>query len=127
MSHFTRVKTRMVEKVYLQRALEDLGYRCVEGGVKVQGFAGRRARADLKVVRQDSGGEIGFRRTEDGYELVADWWSVRGVKQEQFLGQVMQRYAYQAARAKLEEQGFTLVTEENQKDGQIHLVLRRTT
>jgi hypothetical protein len=29
------------------------------------------------------------------------------------------------ARAKLQEQGFTLVAEENTKDGRIHLTLRR--
>ena len=36
-----------------------------------------------------------------------------------------QRYAYHVARAKLEAQGFALVTEETQLDGQMHLVLQR--
>jgi hypothetical protein len=36
----------------------------------------------------------------------------------------MQQYAYQATRAKLEEQGFTLVQQTNEK-GKIQMVLRR--
>ena len=50
---------------------------------------------------------------------------VLGTSQEKFLQQVTQRYAYCAARAKLEEQGFALASEQVQEDGQIHLVLRR--
>jgi hypothetical protein len=57
--------------------------------------------------------------------VVADWWGIRDVKQAQFLQQVMQRYAYHAARTKLEEQGFALVSEEVQQGEHIHLVLRR--
>ena len=37
----------------------------------------------------------------------------------------MQRYAYYAARDQLEKQGFNLVSEETQADGQLRLVLRR--
>ena len=35
MSHFTRLKTQMVEKEYLTQALRDLGYGYEEGSVKV--------------------------------------------------------------------------------------------
>ena len=67
---------------------------------------------------------IHFERRGQTYEIVADWWGVRGVKRDQFVSQVLQRYAYHAARAKLEEQGFDLI-EEVQEKGQIRLVLRR--
>jgi hypothetical protein len=50
---------------------------------------------------------------------------IRGIDQERFLQQVTQRYAYHAARAKLDEQGFSLVSEEVQEGERIHLVLRR--
>ncbi len=58
--------------------------------------------------------------------MVADWWGINDIKQEQFLQQISQRYAYHAAKAKLEEQGFSLVSEETQEGERIHLVLRRT-
>jgi len=38
---------------------------------------------------------------------------------------LLQRYAYHAARAKLAEQGVTLVSEEVQEGNRVHLVLRR--
>lgn len=123
MSHFTRIKTRMVEQEYLTRALKDLGYACEEGDVKIRGFGGRRTQVQIRV--KSRGYDIGFRKVGGAYEVVADWWGVRGVKQKQFIQQVSQRYAYHATRAKLEEQGFTLVSEEVQDGDRIHLVLRR--
>jgi hypothetical protein len=124
MSHFTRIKTRMVERAHLLAALRDLGYTPQEGEVQARGFAGGRAQVEIKIPTR-GGYDIGFRPTAEGYEVVADWWGVRGVKQKTFVEQLTQRYAYHAARAKLEEQGFALVTEEKQSDGRIHLVLRR--
>ena len=123
MSHFSRIKTRMVERQHLLSALRDLGHTPEEGDVKARGFFGDKAKVEIKV-RTKSGYDIGFRRTEQGYEVVADWWGVKGVKQKDFLQQLQQRYAYHAARARLEEQGFSLVSEE-QEGGRIRLVLRR--
>jgi hypothetical protein len=62
----------------------------------------------------------------NAYEIVADWWGIKDIQQDQFLQQVSQRYAYYAAKAKLEEQGFSLVSEEAQQGDRIHLVLRHT-
>lgn len=123
MSHFTKMRTQIVEKEYLMRALEDLGYACEEGDVKIRGFGLQRQRVDIRVKTR--GYDIGFRKSGKSYEIVADWWGVRGINRKEFLQQVTQRYAYHAARAKLEERGFTLSSEDVQEDGRIHLVLRR--
>lgn len=126
MSHFTRIKTQMVEKEFLLKALKDLGYAYEEGELNVRGFARERAGVEIKVR---AGGllarEIGFRKNGDTYEIVADWWGIGGPKRAEFQQQVTRRYAYHAARAKLEAQGFNLVAEEVEQDGQIRLVLRR--
>jgi hypothetical protein len=124
-SHFTRIKTTMTVKEYLILALRDLGYVPEEGRVEIRGYAGRRTAVEIKIPNKSRGYDIGFRKEKDGYELIADWWGIRDVKQKPFTAAVTQRYAYHAARAKLEEQGFTLINEEKQPDGQIHLVLRR--
>ncbi|HZW04363.1 MAG TPA: DUF1257 domain-containing protein [Anaerolineaceae bacterium] len=50
---------------------------------------------------------------------------MRGIKQRDFEQKLAQRYAYHAARSKMEQQGFDLV-EEAQEGGAIRLVLRRT-
>ncbi len=125
MSHFTRIKTQMVDKEYLKQALKDLGYAYEEGNVSIRGFAGQRTQVEIKVPTQSESYDIGFRKPKDAYEVIADWWGIRGINRQKFLQQVTQRYAYYAARAKLEEQGFALVNEEVQAGGRIHLVLRR--
>lgn len=123
MSHFTRVRTQIVELAYLKQALDDLAYRYEEGQLKIRGYRGRTTPVDLKV--HTKGYPIGFQKAGDAYELVADWWGVRGVNKKSFLQEITRRYAYHAAREKLEAQGFALVSEEVQEDEQIHLVLRR--
>jgi hypothetical protein len=125
LSHFTRIKTQMVEKEYLLRALEDLGYAYKEGNVKIRGYGGQRTPVEIKIPTRSFGYDIGFRKAGNAYEIVADWWGIRGINQNKFVQQVAQRYAYHAARAKLEEQGFTLVSEEVQEGERIRLVLRR--
>jgi hypothetical protein len=126
MSHFTSIKTQIVEKKYLKQALSDLGHAYQEGHVQIRGYQGIQTPVAIKIPTKNSGYDIGFRQSGNAYEIVADWWGIRDIKQEQFLQQVSQRYAYHAAKAKLEEQGFSLVSEKNQEGERIHLVLRRT-
>ncbi len=123
MSHITRIKTKIVEKQYLLRAIEDLGYHYEEGELSISGFGANKTNVDIKISLRLSN-DIGFRQTSQGYEIIADWWGVRGISQKDFTARLMQRYAYHTTRAKLETQGFSLI-EETAKDGQIHLTLRR--
>jgi len=124
MSHFSRIKTKLVERVYLLAALKDLGYQVEEGDLKVGGFAGASQKVNIKV-KLNLSYDIGFRETPTGYELVADWWGVRGLEKDVFLDKLSQRYAYHATRSRLEEQGFTLVEETTDKNGEVRLVLRK--
>lgn len=124
MSHFSRLKTQIMEKEYLILALKDLGYQVEEGPLDLRGFGGQSTKVDLRVPLRLSG-DIGFRKTGEHFDIIADWWGVRGVKQKEFADAVAQRYAYHATRAKLEQQGFTLVEEETGEKGQIRMVLRR--
>ncbi|OQY48796.1 MAG: hypothetical protein B6242_01235 [Anaerolineaceae bacterium 4572_78] len=125
MSHFTRIKTEMVNRLYLTQALEDLDCHVEVGEAEIRGYRGNRTKVDLKVPTQYGGYDIGFRKKDNSYEMVADWWGIHGMKPKQFLADVTQRYAYRATRAKLEEQGFNLVEENIQEGNRIHLVLRR--
>jgi hypothetical protein len=123
MSHISRIRTQMKEKEYLLKAIQDLGYTYEEGNLTLTGF-GNLEHVDIKIPLRMSF-DIGFRMTTNGYEIIADWWGVRKVNQKEFTAALYQRYAYHAARASLEQQGFSMVSEENQADGQIRLVLRR--
>ncbi len=118
MSQIVRIsRTQMVEKTHLIQALEDLGYGWQENSRL--GFLGLGGpHVDIKV----RGRNLGFRKGRDAYTMVTSGLNAR---QKSFLQQVTQRYIYHVTRTKLEEQGFTLASEEIQQDGRIHLVLRR--
>jgi len=125
MSHFTRIKTRMVSREFILGALDTLGYRHQEGDLTVKGFAGIKARVDIKIPAPLFSCEIGFRKQGEAYEVVADWYGAKGIKQQEFVRLLTREYARRAALSELEKQGFTMVSEEQEKSGQIHLVLRR--
>ena len=104
----------MIERECLIQALEDLGYAWT-GDARL-GLGGPHV--DIKV----RGRNIGFRMAGKAYEMVTRGLTTR---QKRFLQQVTQRYIYHVTRTKLEQQGFTLASEEVQQDGRVHLVLRR--
>jgi len=123
MSHFTRIRTQIVEREFLLKALEDLGYAAETGDLKVRGLAGDQAQAEIKI-KLKLGREVGFRKKGETYEIIGDPWGLGGGLKD-LSQKVNQRYAYHTAIAKLEAQGFSLISEENAQDGQIHLALRR--
>ncbi len=125
MSHFSRIKTKMVDKEFILKALEDLGYKAEEGDLTVGGFGAHKSPVQIKARAKKFGRDIGLRQSGETYEIVADWWGVSGTNQGNFVNQLTQRYAYHATRARLSEQGFDLVSEEVGEQGQVHLVLRR--
>jgi len=125
MSHFTTIKTQIVVKEYLKKALDDLGMRYEEGTVEVRGFGGNRTRVEIKVPTRNAGYDLGFRKQGQTYELVADWYGIHDINQQDFLNRLTQRYAYHVTKEQLEQQDFTVVQEEVQQDQTIHITVRR--
>ena len=132
MSHFTTLQTQITDVKALRAALADLGFGDVEVHDRAQhlyGYRGdeREQTAEVIVRRKHLGwlsNDLGFKRNAGGtFDAIISNYDRRKYSQE-WLDRLTQRYAYHAARAKLEEQGFVLTSEE-QKDGKIHLVLRR--
>lgn len=124
MSHFSRINTAFVEEKYLLAAIKDLGYQFETGKQKIRAFGGTHTEADIKIKLRFSY-DIGLKKTADGqYQVVADWFGVKGTSQKKFMDQLTQRYAYHATIDKLTEQGFALIEEQSEK-GEIKLVLRR--
>ena len=132
MSHFIVLRTQITDAELLVKALVELGFTQVEVHQTAQHLYGYRGdvrpqTAEVIIRRTFVGpasNDIGFKRQADGTfdAIISDYDRVR--YSQQWLNRLTQRYAYHVARAKLEEQGFALVTEETQQDGQIHLVLR---
>mgnify|MGYP000574965696 CR=1 FL=1 len=133
MSHITSLKTKLVDKDTLLKALGD-----IESIVEIisqesnelflKGSNDQKYAVDIKVITK-LGSEIGFRKRLGSYEIIADWWRVLGINKKTFTQQLNQRYAYHAALSKLSEQGFTLIREEIETEGKdkgkVRLLLRR--
>lgn len=124
MSHFSRINTQMSDKKFVLMALKDLGFSYEEGEQEVIGFGGQKTQVDIRVPLKMSY-DVGLRKKGNSYELVADWFGVRGINQKDFTKKLVQRYAYHATREKLQAQGFAMVEEKTEETGQIRIVLRR--
>jgi hypothetical protein len=124
MSHFSRIQTQMADKDIVLKALSDLGFAYQEGDQQVMGFGGQKTQVEIRIPLKNSY-DLGLRKKGNSYEIVADWFGVRGINQKQFTDRLMQRYAYHATREKLEEQGFDMVEETVEETGQIRITLRR--
>lgn len=135
MSHFTTIKTQVTEDKALLKALSDLGFCNVEHHEcpqRLYGYQGdiRPEAAEIVIRRQFVGtasNDIGFKRGSDGTFAAIISEFDRNMYSQAWLEKLLQRYAYHATVQKLvEEQGFSLVEEEQQETGAIHLVLRRS-
>lgn len=122
MSHFTTIKVEIKNGEILHQCLQELGYR-VERNTYVRGYRGDRTDADY-VIRQDNGYDLGFRRQEENYELVADFWGAR-ISQQQFINSISQKYAHKTLMATVQEQGFNVEEEETLADGTMRVVVAR--
>jgi|GEM_PF-4564798 len=50
MSHFTRIKTRMMVRSHIVTALTELGYKVEEGeSLKIRGYTAKTAKAEIRV------------------------------------------------------------------------------
>ncbi len=118
MSHFTTVETKIKNLQLLKRVLKELGYTYTEAEagqtVQVRGYQGQKTEAEL-VIHASKTYDIGVKVTEKGVVFVSDWWGVettRGVTEETFVNQVVQRYSYHTVMDALEAKGYTIETEE---------------
>ena len=131
MSHFTTIKTAFSDAGPLEKALADVadrfGLSAVRRNTTVSGWQGITTTADMVVSTRNRGYDLGFKKEAGHYTLVGDWYGIKDIKQDILTLALTQRYAYHATVQKLvEEQGFSLVEEEEQETGAIHLVLRRS-
>ncbi len=125
MSHFTTMKTQLVNRKYLVAALKDLGFQPQVGQVLVRGYEGQKTEVEVKVPTGNPEYDLGFRKAGKTYELVADWYGIVDIRAKTFMAQLLQRYAYHAVSAQVQAQGFEIVQDESLKDQTIHLTLRR--
>ena len=125
MSHFTKIKTKLYDKVTVEKSLSDLNIEWDAETTIIRGYNNQEQSAEI-VIRQSNNHDIGFKWNGNEYELVADlmFWDQK-YSVNKFLNQVNQRYAFNLITKVGEEQNFQYVEAENQQDGSIRLLLRK--
>ena len=125
MSHFTKIKTKLYDRVTIEKSLSDLNIEWESGAEKIRGYNNQKHSADI-VIRQKNNHDIGFKWNGKEYELVADlmFWNQK-YSVNKFLNQINQRYAFNLITKVSEAQSFQYVGAENQNDGSIKLLLRK--
>ena len=125
MSHFTSIKTKLYDRVTIEKSLSDLNIKWETEVNAVRGYKNQEESAEI-VIRQNNNHDIGFKWNGNEYELVTDlmFWDQK-YSVNKFLNQVNQRYAFNLITKVSEEQSFQYVEAENQQDGSIRLLLRK--
>ena len=125
MSHFTKIKTKLYDRVIIEKSLSELNIEWESGAEKIRGYNNQEYSADI-VIRQKNNYDIGFRWNNNEYELVADlmFWD-QSYSIDKFLNQVHQRYAFNLITKVSEEQNLEFVESGNLEDGSIRLLLRK--
>lgn len=130
MSHFSRIRTTFRHREALVQCMQDLGYT-VEIDTTIKGYHGLH---NVDIAARKSGGyALGFVKSADGvYDLVADWWGVSGKGEQKVVeelkrqaGAIQQEYAKRIVLEQARKDGFELVSEKNENDGTVKLVVRR--
>ncbi len=120
MSHFTTIKIKIKNGEVLQEVLQELDYQ-VEYNTTVRGYRGNTTQAEY-VIRQQNGYDLGFRRSGEIYEIVADFWGAK-INQKEFVNSISQKYAHKTLINSVEKQGFDIEEEEILEDGTVRVIV----
>ena len=122
MSHFTNVQVKIKSAKDIMECLTEMGYQLIN--VKtVTGYGKTKELVDFAVKTQ--GYDIGFRRNSEGvFEIVADWWGVKGVTEKEFVSKLCVAYAEKKVRSFAQRKGFRII-EESVDSGKQFLLVRR--
>ncbi|WAC04929.1 MAG: DUF1257 domain-containing protein [Methanoregula sp.] len=130
MSHFSRLKTQFKSREVLTECLQEMGYE-IETNRTIKGYAGHEF-VDFSIKTKNGYG-IGFRLNDQGtYDIIADWWGVRGTKQENLIDGLQERinriqreYAIRMVMEQTRQNGFEMIERADEKDGSVRIVVRR--
>ncbi|MBX9772557.1 MAG: DUF1257 domain-containing protein [Candidatus Obscuribacterales bacterium] len=133
MSHYTKVKTKIVDRDFLVKALAQLGFTNVEvhdTPVNLVGYLGdtRSQKANVVIRKQYVGmssNDIGFVQGKDGsFSMIVSEFDASQFD-DAWLMKLTRTYAEAVVTDKLASQGFVVQKSETRKDGGRKLVLVR--
>ena len=120
MSHFTRVKTQILEKETLIEVLKELGYH-VSFSPTLLGYRDRNTQVDFQV-EACSGHYLGFKKVGNSYDIIADLWGIPHGREK--ISRIKQNYAKKIVVRNIKRQGYNLIEEKNE-NGNIKMVVVR--
>jgi len=124
------VKTQFRHRGALIACLKNLGYE-VETDTVITGHHGEHT-VDI-AVRKAKGYGVGFVKNPDGtYDMVADWWGVAGTDERKMAqelavqaGTIQKEYAKKMVLEQAALDGFAVVSQTEEQDGTLRIVVRR--
>jgi hypothetical protein len=124
------MKTRFRHREVLISCLQDLGFS-PETDTTIRGHDGLH-NVDI-AVKTAGGYGIGFVQTADEtYDMVADWWGITGIGQKKIAlelkrqaGTIQKEYARKMVLLETEKDGFEVVSQTEDADGTVRIVVRR--
>jgi hypothetical protein len=123
MSHFTNVQVQIKSAKDIIECLREMGYQVINTKT-VTGYGNTMQMVDFAV--KTGGYDIGFRRNSEGiYEILADWWGVKGVMEKEFVSCLCVAYAEKKVRKFAQRKGFRLI-EESAESGKQFLLVKRS-
>jgi len=125
MSHFTTIKTEILDLNILKQTISDLGFTMHEGD-KLTARNGQIKSVDF-FVRIDSKSCIGFKEQSPGkgYSIIASAETFYRDNNGRMIQMIQQEYAYRKVLHETRKRGFSLVEEQRVKAGVIKLILKK--
>ncbi len=110
--------------------MQELGYT-VETDTTIKGYHGQH-NVDIAAKKSGSYG-LGFVKNPEGtYDMVADWWGVSGKGEKKIAeelkeqaGVLQKEYAKKLVLEQAAADGFNVVSETEENDGTVRIVVRR--
>jgi len=124
MSHFTTVKTKFTDQNTLVDSLKELGYNQLKvGRFQCRGYQGNRTTVDI-LIQLQGGYDIGFVNKNNSFEMIADWWGIKSINQNELTQKLNQKYSILSTTQELKKKGFSL-SQETLSNGTVRLVAKK--
>ena len=130
MSHFSRIRTTFRRREALIQCMQESGYT-VETDTTITGYHGQH---NVDIAVKKSGRYcLGFVENPEGtYDMVADWWGISGKGEKKIAEElnhqaetIQKEYAKKIVLEQTAADGFDLVSETEENDGTVRIVVRR--
>jgi hypothetical protein len=122
MSHFTTIKTRILDIEALRSACKEMGLTLLQN-TEARGYGQNTRKGDF-VIKLDGPYDIAVNKQPDNtYGLSTDWWNGHVEKEVgKHYGKLLQLYGVQKASMEARKKGYSVLRRQKQ-DGSIKLIL----